>query len=263
MALEVIGAGFGRTGTTSLKAALEELGFDPCYAGLFGHPEHVQLWEAARGKSVDWNELFGGYRATTDWPACSFYEELMHSYPKAKVILTVRDPNRWYESTYNTVYLRGRIASSAVFRCLQRLGLRQFDANTFLLLVLRAGELVGLFRPGMARVAGLNDRLIWEDTFGGNFEDRQHAIEVFERHNEEVKRRVPVERLLVYEINEGWGPLCEFLGVEEPDKPFPYLNDTHTFRKGIRRRIIFALGVPIAGVSLAGLALVRLRKRSS
>ena len=187
----------------------------------------------------------------------------MQSYPDAKVILTLRDPNRWYESTYNTLYLRRRIASSAVFRCLRRLGLRQFNANTFLLLVLRAGALVGLFRPGMAHVAWLNDRLIWEDTFGGNLEDRQHAIEVFERHNEEVKRRVPVESLLVYEIKEGWGPLCDFLGVEEPDKPFPHLNDTHTFRKVIRRRITFALGAPIGGVSLAGLALLRFRKRSS
>jgi hypothetical protein len=266
MALEVIGAGFGRTGTTSLKAALEELGFDPCYhmSDLFEHPEHVELWEAAaRGKSVDWNKLFGGYRATTDWPACSFYEELMQRYPDAKVILTLRDPNRWYESTYNTLYLRQRIASSPVFRCLRRLGLRQFNANTFLLLVLRAGASVGLFRPGMARVAWLNDRLIWEDTFGGNLEDRQHVIEVFERHNEEVRRRVPVERLLVYEIKEGWGPLCDFLGVEEPDKPFPHLNDTRTFRKLIRRRISFALAAPIAGVSLAGLALLRFRKRSS
>jgi hypothetical protein len=266
MALEVIGAGFGRTGTNSLKAALEELGFEPCYhmSELFGHPEHVELWEAAaRGKSVDWNKLFGGYRSTTDWPACSFYEELMQRYPEAKVILTVRDPNRWYESIYNTVYLRRRMASSPVFRCLRRLGLRQFNANTFLSLVLRAGGLVGLFRPGMGRAAGLNDRLIWEDTFGGNLEDRQHAIEVFERHNEEVKRRVPVERLLVYEIKEGWGPLCDFLGVEEPDKPFPHLNDTHNVRKVMRRRITFALAAPIAGVSLAGLALLRFRKRSS
>jgi hypothetical protein len=263
MALEVIGAGFGRTGTTSLKAALEELGFDPCYDGLFGKPEHVEFWDAARGKSVDWNELFGGYRATTDWPACSFYEELMQRYPDAKVILTLRDPTRWYESTYNTLYLRRRIASSPVFRCLRLLGLRQFNANTFLLFVLRAGELVGLFRPGMARVAWLNDRLIWEDTFGGNFEDRQHAIEVFERHNEEVKRGVPVERLLVYEIKEGWGTLCDFLGVEEPDKPFPHLNDTSTFRKVIRRRITLALAAPIAGVSLAVLALLRFRKRST
>lgn len=266
MALEVIGAGFGRTGTKSLKAALEELGFDPCYhmSELFGHPEHVELWEAAaRGKSIDWNRLLGGYRSTTDWPACSFYEELMQSYPDAKVILTLRDPNRWYESAYNTVCLRQRIASSAVFRCLRRLGLRRFDANTFLSLVLRAGASVGLFRPGMGRAAWLNDRLIWEEIFDRNLEDRQHAIEVFERHNEEVKRRVPEERLLVYEIKEGWRPLCDFLGVEEPDKPFPHLNDTHTFHKVMRRRISFAVAVPIAGVSLAGLALLRFRKRSS
>jgi Sulfotransferase domain len=266
MALEVIGAGFGRTGTNSLKAALEELGFDPCYhmSELFEHPKHVELWDAAaRGKSVDWNELFGGYRSTTDWPACSFYEELVQRYPDAKVILTLRDPNRWYQSTYTTIYARRRIASSAIFRCLRRLGLRQFNANTFLLLVLKAGASVGLFRPGMARAAWLNDRLIWEDTFGGNLEDRQHAIEVFERHNEEVKRRVPVERLLVYEIKEGWGPLCDFLGVEEPEKPFPHLNDNHTFRKVLRRRITLAVGAPIAGVSLLGLALLCFRKRSS
>jgi hypothetical protein len=133
MAVEVIGAGFGRTGTTSLKAALEELGFDPCYEDLFKHPEDVELWEAAaRGKSVDWNKILRGYRATTDWPACLFREELMQRYPDAKVILTLRDPNRWYESTYNTLYLRRRIASSPVFRCLRLLGFRQFNANTFL-----------------------------------------------------------------------------------------------------------------------------------
>jgi hypothetical protein len=97
MTLEVIGAGFGRTGTMSLKVALEDLGFGPCYhmIELFEHPEHLELWEAAsQGKPVDWEELFSGYRATTDWPACSFYKELIERYPDAKVILTVRDPER-------------------------------------------------------------------------------------------------------------------------------------------------------------------------
>ena len=266
MALEVIGAGLARTGTTSLKAALEELGFDPCYhaSELFGHPEHVEVWEAAaRGESVDWNRLFGGYRATTDWPACLFYEELMQRYPDAKVILTMRDPDRWYESTtYNTVHFWQRMASSPVLHCLRRLGLlRQSNATTILLFLLRAGAMVGLFRPGPARAARLLkfNRL---DPFDGHRGDRQHAIEVFERHNEEVKRRVPVERLLVYEVKEGWGPLCDFLGVEEPDKPFPHLNETNTFRKRVRRRITFALAAPIAGVSLAGLVLLCFRKRS-
>jgi sulfotransferase family protein len=241
MAIEVIGAGFGRTGTMSLKVALEELGFGPCYhmIELFGHPEHVELWEAAsQGKPVDWEELFSGYRATTDWPACSFYEELTERYPDAKVILTVRDPDRWYESTYNTIYGMRRMLSSPIFR------------------------LAAPFRPGLRRATQMNDRLIWEDTFGGSLEDRERAIEVFERHNEEVKERVPAEKLLVYEVKEGWEPLCEFLGVEVPkDKPFPHLNDTDTFRTMIRRRLALALTVPVVAVSLAGLVLLRLRRR--
>src|SRR3712207_228473 len=123
MAIEVIGAGFGRTGTMSLKVALEELGFGPCYhmIELFGHPEHVELWEtASQGKPVDWEKLFSGYRATTDWPACSFYGELMQRYPNAKVILTVRDPDRWYESTYNTIYGMRRMISSSIEDALVR-----------------------------------------------------------------------------------------------------------------------------------------------
>jgi len=240
MALEVIGAGFGRTGTMSLKVAVEVLGFGPCYhmVELFGHPEHVELWEAAaQGKPVDWETVFSTYRATTDWPACSFYRELMQRYPDAKVILTVRDPERWYESTYNTIYGIRRTVSSPIFR------------------------LAAPFRTTMARAAKMNDRLIWEDTFGGSLEDRERAIEVFERHNEEVKEHVAPEKLLVYEVKEGWGPLCEFLGVEVPNTPFPHLNDTGTFRKMIRRRLAFALAAPILTVSLAGLALLLLRKR--
>jgi hypothetical protein len=241
MTIEVIGAGFGRTGTMSLKVALEELGFGPCYhmIELFGHPEHVELWEtASQGKPVDWDELFSGYQSTTDWPGCSFYHELTERYPNAKVILTVRDPDRWYESTYNTIYGMRRMISSPIFR------------------------LVAPFRPGLGRAARMNDRLIWQDTFGGSLEDRERAIGVFERHNEEVKERVPVERLLVYEVQEGWEPLCAFLGVEAPkDKPFPHLNDADTFRGMIRRRLALALAVPVVAVSLAGLALLRLRKR--
>jgi Sulfotransferase domain len=240
MAIEVIGAGFGRTGTLSLKVALEELGFSPCYhmIELFGHPEHVELWEAtSQGKPVGWQEIFGGYRATTDWPACSFYEELMERCRDAKVILTVRDPERWYESTYNTIYGMRNVISSPIFR------------------------LAAPFRPGLSRAVRMNDRLIWEETFGGGLEDREHAIGVFERHNEEGRERVPAEKLLVYDVKEGWGPLCEFLGVEAPDQPFPHLNDPDTFRKMVRRRLTIALAAPAVAVSLAGLVLLLLRKR--
>jgi hypothetical protein len=203
MSLEVIGAGFGRTGTMSLKFALEELGFGPCYhmIELFEHPEHVPLWEAAaRGELVEWGEILDGYRSTVDWPGCTFYKELMEAYPDAKVLLNVRAPDKWYESARNTIYTTVNIPDP----------------------------------PPERRVV---DKLVWEKTFDGNFEDRQHAIEVFERHNEEVKQHVPPERLLVYEVREGWEPLCEFLGVKIPtDKPFPRLNDTESFNQRIQQR---------------------------
>ena len=200
--MKLIGAGFGRTGTMSLKAALEELGYGPCYhmTDVFEHPEHIRMWEAAiRGEPVDWDELFAGYQATVDWPGAAFYKELMEVYPDAKVLLSLRDPEKWYESTRNTIYAT----------------------------VNPSHEMIA----ALGHAPRLNNELIWKQTFGENFEDRRHAIEVFERHNKEVKEYVPVDRLLVYEVREGWGPLCEFLGVEVPKgKPFPHLNGTESFR---------------------------------
>src|SRR3954453_6252787 len=180
--MKVIGAGFGRTGTMSLKVALEELGFGPCYhmVQLMNHPEHVPLWEAAtRGKPVNWEQIFGGYQATVDWPSAAFYKELVEVYPQAKVILTIRDPAKWYESTKNTVY-----------------------------------TMAGVSEPSQA--LRMDNRLVWDQTFNGNFEERQHAIEVFKEHNEQVRRHIPPEQLLVYEVKEGWEPLVGFLGVEAP-----------------------------------------------
>ena len=107
MALSVIGAGFGRTGTLSLRIALERLGLGPCYHMLevFEHPEHIEVWNrAADGREVDWEALFRGYRSAVDWPVCAFYQELASRYPEAKVILTVRDPERWYRSAVDTIF---------------------------------------------------------------------------------------------------------------------------------------------------------------
>ena len=242
--MEVIGAGFGRTGTMSLKVALEKLGFGPCYhmTEVFANPQHVELWEAAaRGEPLDWGEVFRDYRATVDWPAAAFYEELLERYPGAKVILTVRDPERWYESARSTIYNVQNVASSPVF------------------------SLAALFVPRLRhlrRAALMAANLVWNRTFDGRFEDRIHAIEVFERWNEEAKERVPPDNLLVYEVKEGWEPLCEFLGVDVPkDKPFPHLYDAETFKKMIRRRLALTVAVPTVAVSLAGLALLRLRRR--
>jgi len=244
--VKVIGAGFGRTGTASLKAALEELGFGPCYHmyEVFEHPEHADFWKAAwRGEAVDWDEVLGGYEATTDWPACTFYEQLMERYPDAKVLLSVRDPEQWYESTRNTIYALVRIGNRSPFT---RLGF----------------GLLLLFKFGAFNMRPLQiTEFIVERTFEGNFEDKHHAMEVFTRHNEEVKRRVPKERLLVHEVKEGWGPLCEFLGVEEPDKPFPRLNDAAEIQRLILMLRVFSVTIPttlaLLLVGIVALALIR------
>ncbi len=150
--------------------------------------------------------MFEGYEATVDWPGCSFYEQLMAEFPDAKVVLTVRDSDAWYDSTERTIYA----AQAAI----------------------RENELSGGTQPPpSAELMRVISTLIWDGTFGGRFTERDHAIAVFERHNEAVKATVPADRLLVYEVAEGWEPLARFLGVERPDTPFPRLNDTAAFRE--------------------------------
>jgi hypothetical protein len=206
--MRVIGAGFGRTGTMSLKVALEELGCGPCYhmMEVFEKPRHIELWQgAAEGRPVDWGELFTGYNSAVDWPACSFYQQLMDAYPEAKVLLTVRDPEKWYQSVRNTIYPTTMEESDV---------------------------------PELRAHRQMTRTLIWQGTFEGRFEDKQHAIAVFERHNQEVKRYVPAERLLVYEVQDGWEPLCRFLDVPVPEaKPFPRLNDTAAFQQRAQDRV--------------------------
>jgi hypothetical protein len=246
--VKVIGAGFGRTGTWSLKAALEVLGFGPCYhmTEVFAHPGHADFWSSAwRGEPVDWEGVLGDYGATVDWPACTFYEDLMERYPEAKVLLSVRDPERWYESTRSTIYeLNMLIDSSAIARLI-------FGLSSLLVF--------GGFAGG--RSSMVND-LIWQGTFDGRFEDEAYAIEVYERHNDEVKRRVPSGRLLVYEVQDGWGPLCEFLDVPEPEGPFPRLNDAAQMRRGMKAVRALSTALPVALTLSIAAALVLLRRRA-
>ncbi len=181
--MRVIGAGMGRTGTMSLKVALERLGFGPCYHMLevIDHPEHVPVWEAALGGEAGaLDRALAGYQATTDWPGCTFWPELVAAHPDAPVVLTVRDAERWYDSMLGTIY---PIANFTL----------QVPADQAI--------------PGMRPMAVMVDSLIWQRTFGGWFEDRAHAIEVFNRHNEDVRRGVPADRLLVFEVSQGWEPL--------------------------------------------------------
>jgi Sulfotransferase domain len=208
--MKVIGAGFGRTGTMSLKAALERLGFGPCYhmIDLLESPERAPGWRAAvEGEEVDWDALLDGYEATVDWPGATFYEQLADRYPDAKVVLTERDPEAWYESTKRTIHaVREAMLNGEI-------GPDDGDVHA---------------EPEVMQMIG---RLIWEGTFDGRFLDRDHAIRVFLEHNARVKATVPSDRLLVHEIADGWEPIAEFLEVEAPDEPFPRLNDTEAFRK--------------------------------
>lgn len=208
MSLKVVGAGFGRTGTASLKAALEQLGFSKCYhmMEVFARPDDVPRWQAAAaGEPIDWEGLFEGYQATVDWPGCTFYQELLAYYPDARVILSVRDPEAWYKSATDTIY---------------KLQKRGFPMS-----------LVPLVVPRLRRFIKMVRTVIWQNTFHNRFEDEGYALSVFSDHIAEVKRTVPPEKLLVFEVKEGWEPLCRFLEVPVPNTPFPRLNDSATFRK--------------------------------
>jgi hypothetical protein len=203
MALSVIGAGIGRTGTLSLKLALDRLGFGPCYhmTEIFGRLESdVPVWDrAADGESVDWDALFKGYHSAVDFPAAAFYRELADHYPSSKVILTVRDSERWFRSFTDTISI----------------------------------PLSGSIPDKLAGWGAMVRKAILGRIFGGNVQDKAHVIASYERHNDEVRRTVPPERLLVCEISDGWEPVCRFLGASIPDEPFPKVNTTDDFRERI------------------------------
>ncbi|GAA4618284.1 sulfotransferase family protein [Actinoallomurus liliacearum] len=216
--LKVIGAGLGRTGTYSLKAALERLGHGPCHhmSSLGGDLDRIRGWEAAaRGEPVAWDDLLAGYRATVDWPSCFFWQELADVYRQAPVILTVRDPARWYASVRDTIY---------------RSSHRQPGWHGL------AMWLEDRVCAGLRVRRRMCERVIWEGTFGSRFGDPDFALRVFAWHNAHVQAVIPDHRLLVYDVGQGWGPLCEFLGVPRPDEPFPHLNDTAAFRRMASRR---------------------------
>ena len=206
MALSVVGAGFGRTGTLSIKLALERLCFGPCYHMLevFQNPHFLKYWgAAARGDSVDWDEVFDGYASAVDWPVCTYHLELAEHFPAAKVLLTVRDPRSWFESAQNTIFSapnRARMLSAE-------------DDDT----------------------RAMADKIMVQ-TFDNRIDDLEHATSVFQKHIETVKRTIPEQRLLVYEPGEGWERLCAFLEVSIPDEPFPKANTSEEFRERWQRR---------------------------
>jgi hypothetical protein len=196
MTLQVLGAGFGRTGTLSLKAALETLGLGPCYhmVEVAARPQDAAIWAAAaRGETVDWRKLLAGHAATADWPAAAFWRELLAEFPSARVVLTIRDSASWYASFRETVL----------------------------------GKTSGLAPPqdsALRAVYDLTRDLILDGVFGGRAADATAAIYTYETHNRSVIASVAPERLLTYDVADGWEPLCRFLSRPVPPVPFPHLN---------------------------------------
>jgi hypothetical protein len=198
MTIQVIGTGFGRTGTDSMREALGILGFGPCHHMLEvnAQQEQKRLWRAlVKGETPNWDQLFAGYRSCMDWPSAYYWKELIGVYPNAKVILTYRTPESWWASFEQTILV----------------GIQQHS-----------------FDPESLGIALIRDKV-----FGGKPADRAHAIACYEANVNAVKSTVPAERLLVHNLGDGWEPLCAHLGVAIPEQPYPSRNNTSAFRDAI------------------------------
>ena len=206
--LQVIGAGYGRTGTLSLKVALEQIGFGPCYhmMELLKDPSRVGQWmNAQRGRPVDWDALLAGYGSAVDFPTCLHFERLIEVYPQAKVVLTVRDTESWYASASQTI-----------------MSLRP-TARQMVSLTLRLA--FSTRARGLARVGRHNGKMMRRIGRG------EEAKRGYEEHIARVREVVPPERLLEFSVKQGWEPLCEFLGVNVPGEEFPRVNERAGFRE--------------------------------
>jgi len=222
--MKLIGAGVPRTGTLTQKLALEMLGLGPCYhmVDVLADLDQAALWKRALDGEAPWLEIFDGYQSTVDCPGGYFYRELMDFYPEAKVLLSVREPESWERSMRQTVW------------------------------AVRHGEsLIRLLSSAQAHVdpqwrgfLEMIDRLIWEGkgTFASGHAEPQQLIDTMIRHNEEVERNVPPERLLVWSAREGWEPLCDFLELPVPEESFPHINDRTEFLNRIIDGSLEALG---------------------
>jgi Sulfotransferase domain len=194
MGLEVIGTGWGRTGTDSMREALNILGLGPCHHmfEINADPALRDDWRAlARGAAPDWDRLFRGFRACVDWPSCHYWRELIAFYPKARVILTARPAEEWWDSFAKTLLL----------------GIRQSTDPE-----------------------SLGQSLIAAQALQGRPDDRDHVIGLYRAHVAEVMATVPPDRLLVHNLGDGWEPLCAHLGLPVPDVPYPSRNSAAELR---------------------------------
>ncbi len=211
--MQVIGAGYGRTGTRSLQLALEGLGYGRCYhmMALIKDPAGIKHWANAINRAeVDWDVLFSGFQSIVDFPGSLYYKELAAHYPKAKVILSVRDAESWYESVCATIY--------------------SYDPGIAIKRKMFAKLPFSATARDLFKVIRLMDNLIWKQQFEGKFNDKAYAIENYEAHIEAVKVNIPDDRLLVFDAKDGWEPLCKFLNKEVPSSPYPRANKQEDFQ---------------------------------
>jgi hypothetical protein len=190
MTLKIIGAGFGRTGTASLKMALEKLGIGRCYhmSEVLANPAHIDFWVDVANGRPDFDRIFADFAATVDFPACIYWRELLAHFGDAKVILSTRDASAWYESTQETI-----------------LGPKWWDFT-----------MQGPFGAMVKATIG--------QYFDGKVHDREHMLQRFHAHMAAVEAAVPPERLLVFEARQGWQPICAFLDLPVPSERYPHAN---------------------------------------
>ena len=182
-----------------MKLALEKLGFGPCHhmeEVIARMPVQVPLWTAAVNGAPDWGAIYAGYASAVDLPTAGFFRELAEAYPEAKFVLTVRSPESWADSFGETI---------------DRL--------------LTAGDQLP---PEMQEWLSMGRAVLARTGFPGGL-DRAALISRFNAHTAAVEAAIPASRLLVFQVKDGWGPLCSFLRVPEPSEPFPRSNNREEF----------------------------------
>jgi len=198
MALQVVGAGLGRTGTNSLKVALERLLGGKCYhmVEVFGLPEHPPLWEAAyRGEMPDWDAMFEGFTAGVDWPLGGLWQPISEAFPDALILLSVRDPDKWWKSASDTIFQ----------------------------------VMAGVDEQAQAEDPWARMATVMMNSFTPDWRDEASAKAAYVAYNDNVRATAPADRLLEWSPGDGWEPICERLGVAVPDEPFPHTNTTEDF----------------------------------
>ncbi|MGI9532970.1 sulfotransferase family protein [Lutimonas sp.] len=216
MSLKIIGAGFGRTGTLSTQLALNKLGYS-CYhmkeVNKKANKNHLDFWlevaESPENAPHNWDDVFQNYSATIDYPSSCVWKELMEANPDAKILLTLHPggPEAWYKSTTDTIYSISKMWES---------------------------KLLSFFIPPLNKMQRMTSKLIWKRFLKGSMDHKQGAMDRYNEHIKDVKSQVPPNKLLIFSVDQGWGPLCTFLEKEVPNEDFPRVNDKEEMKKMLR-----------------------------